>query len=130
MSRALLISLTAIASLAAATSSATACNLNGDFMVIFQSNHTVATFNHITQNGEDLEGMAKFNNVRGDFRGVLESNGRFNVTVDWDDGSRGVYTAFITEDGRVFDGRTYDRNNRANFATWGIGAAQNRLQCG
>jgi hypothetical protein len=109
MSRALLISLATAASLASATSGAMACNLNGDFMVVFQSNHTVATFNHITQNGWDLDGLAKFNNVRG---------------------SHGVYTAFITEDGRVFDGRTYDRNNKANFATWNIGAEQNRLQCG
>jgi len=129
MSRALLVSLAAVASLAAATSGAFACNLNGDFIVAFQSNNTVATFNHISQNGPNLDGMAKFNSVRGDFRGVLEANGRFKVTVDWDDGSHGVYTAFVTEDGRVFDGRTYDRNNQANFATWTIGASQNRLQC-
>ncbi|MEO9229023.1 MAG: hypothetical protein ABI216_08775 [Devosia sp.] len=117
------------ASLVIATSGALACNLNGDFIVAFQSNNTVATFNHIAQNGEEIDGLAKFNHVRGDFRGVLEASGRFNVTVDWDDGSHGVYTAFITEDGRVFDGRTYDRNNKANFATWGIGAEVNRLQC-
>jgi len=56
MSRGLLFSVAAIAGLAAATSGALACNIDGNQMVAYQSNNTAVTFYPIHQVGETLDG--------------------------------------------------------------------------
>lgn len=129
MSRALLVSLAAVACLATATSVAQACNIDGNQMVAYQSNDTVVEFFPIHQVGEALDGWASFRDVQGTFEGSLKRNGSLLMIVTWSDGSTGVYSAHVSETGRLSDGRAYEAGNTDNSASWGLGGSANRLYC-
>ena len=129
MSRALLLSVAAIAGLAAATSGALACNIDGNQMVAYQSNNTAVTFYPIHQVGETLDGWASFRDVQGTFNGSLKRNGSLLMIVTWSDGTSGVYSAHISNSGQLSDGRTYEAGNTSNAASWGLGSARTRLRC-
>jgi len=111
------------------TSGASACDLNGAFIVAFQSNDTIVTFDEISQEGQEIAGNAVFRDVRGHFRGVMKRNGILSFVTEWSDGTRGAYTAQVTNDGRLSDGRTFEVGNPDNSASWGLGDPSNRLRC-
>ena len=129
MSRALLVSVAAIACLAAATSGAVACNMDGNQMIAYQSNDTAVTFFPIHQVGEALDGWASFRDIQGTFEGSLKRNGSLLMIVTWTDGSTGVYTAHVSNAGQLSDGRTYEAGNTDNAASWSLGGSNNRLRC-
>ena len=129
MSRALLVSVAAAFCVAAAPSAALACNIDGNQMIAYQSNDTVVDFFPIHQVGEALSGWASFRDVQGTFEGTLKRNGSLLMIVTWSDGTSGVYTAQIREDGRLSDGRAFEAGNTDNSASWGLGNSGNRLRC-
>jgi len=129
MSRSLLTSLVTLAFLAAASSGALACNIDGNQMVAYQSNDTTVTFFPIHQVGEALDGWASFRDVQGTFNGSLKRNGSLLMVVTWSDGSTGVYSAHVSDAGQLSDGRTYEAGNTSNAASWGLGNSRNRLRC-
>jgi hypothetical protein len=92
---------TALVALGLSASSANACNLNGAFIVAFQSNDTIVTFDGIAQIGEEIAGNAAFRDVRGHFRGIMKRNGILSFVTEWNDGTQGAYTAQVTDDGRL-----------------------------
>ena len=120
---------TALVALGLSASGANACNLNGAFIVAFQSNDTIVTFDGIAQIGEEIAGNAAFRDVRGHFRGIMKRNGILSFVTEWNDGTQGAYTAQVTDDGRLSDGRTFEVGNPDNSASWGLGASANRLRC-
>ena len=129
MSRALLVSVAAVYCLAAVPSGALACNIDGNQMVAYQSNDTVVDFFPIRQVGKALSGWASFRDVQGTFEGSLKRNGSLLIIVTWSDGTSGVYTAHVSEDGRLSDGRAFEAGNTDNAASWGLGNSRNRLRC-
>jgi len=48
------------------------------------------------------------------------------MIVTWSDGSTGVYSAHVSDAGRLSDGRTYEAGNTNNSAAW---SARDRLRC-
>ena len=130
MSRALLVSVAAIACLAATTSDGlAACNIDGNQMAAYQSNNTVVDFYPIHQVGEALDGWGSFRDVQGTFQGSLKRNGSLLMIVTWSDRTTGVYTAHVSDAGQLSDGRTYEAGNPKNAASWGLGNWKYRLRC-
>ncbi len=120
MLRNLSLTLTALSAIVlfAPSAMAVTCELDNESIVISQSNGFVATLNNIRQVGTKMSGLAKTSTNRGDFEGSISKTGRFKVTVDWDGDSIGIYTGHVEADGTVNDGRTYDKQHPANWATW------------
>ncbi|UVC10323.1 hypothetical protein IHQ71_06885 [Rhizobium sp. TH2] len=98
----------------------------GRSFTLSQGNGAVVTVKNIQREGRKLSASAKFSGGRGDLDGSISANGRFKFTIDWDNGSSGVYTAHVEDDGEVVDGRTYDRTNTASWSTWTMPA----IACG
>ena len=99
---------------------ASACSkwdLGSEFMISQQNGATV-TINRIIRDGGKFEANAKSSGVRGDADGSIGSDGRFTFNIDWDNGSIGVYTAFVNADGEVLDGRTFDQTHPESWSTW------------
>jgi hypothetical protein len=91
----------------------------GSSYVIRQQNGYVVTLSRLTRDGSKFEASAKSPGVgRGDASGSLATNGRFKFNIDWDNGSVGIYTALVEDDGSVVDGRTYDKAHPASWSTW------------
>jgi hypothetical protein len=79
----------------------------------------------INQNGTNLSGSCFASNKSGGNQnggdittGSFLKNGQFKMVVRWDGGARGIYTAFVDQNGKVTDGTTRDANNSGSFARW------------
>jgi hypothetical protein len=89
---------------------------NGTFK-IWQSNGIRVIF-VLSQEGEDISGIANYSGGSGSVEGFITRTGRLHLTVTWNNGSVGIYTGFVDDDGDVVDGRTYDRIHPESWATW------------
>jgi hypothetical protein len=105
------------ASFASASLALAECELDRNFTVQ-QSDGAVVNLSGISQNGSSFSGSAKHLGYAGSVRGKLSDNGRFKFTIKWNHGAKGIYTAFVDDNGNVQDGRTYDANLPKNWATW------------
>jgi hypothetical protein len=75
---------------------------------------------NIQQTGEKLIGTAKYFRENGTMSGTLSGStneNQFLVTVDWADGSDGVYSGTFNIEGRI-TGLTYNKNRPEVQATW------------
>jgi hypothetical protein len=72
----------------------------------------------LSQRDEDISGIANYSGGGGNVEGFITSGGRLNLTVNWNNGSVGVYTGFVDDHGDVQDGRTYDRTHPESWSTW------------
>ena len=92
----------------------------GDSFKFTQANGAFVSVRNIDVNGSRFEASAKdtSSGVRGDLSGSISSDGRFKFTIEWDNGSIGLYTAHIDQSGEVLDGRTYDKTNPSSWSTW------------
>ena len=90
----------------------------GDSFTLTQANGAFVSVRRIDVNGTRFEASAKSGGTRGDLSGTINSDGRFKFTIDWDNGTIGVYTAHIEENGAVLDGRTYDKTNPSSWSIW------------
>ena len=91
-------------------------------LAIQQQNGYAVSVRHATLNGKTLSGDAKYSGGRGDLDGSISKNGRLHFNITWDNGSVGVYTASVDDDGTVQDGRTYDKTHPANWSTFTMDA--------
>jgi hypothetical protein len=114
---------------AAAAAPAQACNNwnIGKSLRIEQQNGFAVDITRISRDGKSFEAAAKYSGGRGDASGSIDPRGRFNMNVTWDNGSVGVYTAHVEEDGEITDGRTFDRSHPANWSTW---SSRRKIACG
>jgi len=99
-----------------------ACSAGG-FMSISQGGFVLRC--NIEQNGTKLSGSCDAGNKSGGNQnggdittGSFLKNGQFKMVVRWDGGARGIYTAFVDQNGKVTDGTTRDANNPGSFARW------------
>src|SRR5262249_23475623 len=73
-------------------------------------------------------GFAMYNQVAGQMDGFLAGT-RFHLTVTWNNGDRGIYTAVVgdTASGtKLVDGRTYNAVHPANWSVW---SSNTNIQC-
>lgn len=87
----------------------------------------------IDQSGTTLSGSCQAGNKSGGganggdiVSGSFLKNGQFKIVVRWDGGSRGVYTAFVDDKGRVSDGSTFDATRPSSRAGW---STSRRFSC-
>jgi hypothetical protein len=112
-------------SLLSAGSANAACaqwNVSGSFNV--NQGNGPRVLMQLQQNGSNFSGIAIYNSVNGTVSGTMVGQ-RFNATVNWSNGDRGVYTAVVVETangGQVYDGRTYNAVHPANWSVWSAGS--------
>ncbi len=72
----------------------------------------------IRQSGPRIEGSASHSNgtVTGDGAGLVVGDS-FNFTVQWSNDTRGRYTGFLGDDGRL-SGETVDEENPESRSDW------------
>ena len=112
--------LTLVVAVSPLSSGAMACE-NWDFgesFTLTQANGAFVSVRKIEVDGTRFQASAKSGGTRGDLFGTIASDGRFKFTIDWDNGTIGVYTAHIDESGEVLDGRTYDKTNPSSWSLW------------
>ena len=94
-------------------------NLNGEWTLV-QSNETLPVFTIRQSKTFHLSGNAYHSGagsfVNGQFEGKLDGNA-VEFTAYWDNGTVGVYSGIITEQGRL-KGTTYDANHPSTTANW------------
>jgi hypothetical protein len=96
--------------------------ISRDF-TLHQSNGPVGIFLNFSQHGFMVGGWAAYTNSLGRVisgmidDGALEGN-HLHFLVPWTDGTTGVYDADVDNSDRLTNGRTFNRDNPSQNATW------------
>ncbi|MDP2315830.1 MAG: hypothetical protein Q8P41_23235 [Pseudomonadota bacterium] len=93
-----------------------------DSFAITQENGYRVTFKLTQDETGAFTGTASYpsgsEEVTGTARGAIGDRGKFDLVVNWENGSVGDYTGWVTRDGNISDGTAFDRAHPESRTTW------------